>query len=215
MSDNDDEDDKDDVPDSAPAELWDSTIQVLERARAGDRSAARMLLERALPPLKRWTHGRIPGYARGTADTEDVVQDAVVQTLKRIEKFEHRTVGALQAYLRTSVFNRIRDIVRVVKRRGVPLELPEDLPEVERGPFERVLMRENLDRFLEALRRLRPADRQMIVWRVELGYSYEEIATRAGKPSAAAARMAVSRALERLAKEMGMADPAAGVRDSE
>ena len=37
-------------------------------------------------------------------------------------------------------------------------------------------MREQLDRFLEALRTLRPADRQVIVWRIELGYTAEEIA---------------------------------------
>ncbi len=64
-------------------------------------------------------------------------------------------------------------------------------------------MRERFDDFLEALQRLRPADRQAIVWRVELGYSIEEIARRMGKSKAAAA-MTVSRALTRLASEMGV-----------
>ena len=64
-------------------------------------------------------------------------------------------------------------------------------------------MREQLDRFLEALRRLRPADRQVIVWRIELGYTAEEIATKLGK-SKAAAGMTVSRAMTRLAKEMNL-----------
>jgi RNA polymerase sigma factor (sigma-70 family) len=64
-------------------------------------------------------------------------------------------------------------------------------------------MREQLDRFLEALRRLRPADRQVIVWRIELGYTAAEIATKLGK-SKAAAGMTVSRAMTRLAKEMNI-----------
>ena len=66
-------------------------------------------------------------------------------------------------------------------------------------------MREQLDRFLEALRRLRPADRQVIVWRIELGYTADEIATKLGK-SKAAAGMTVTRAMTRLAKEMNLDD---------
>lgn len=64
-------------------------------------------------------------------------------------------------------------------------------------------MRQQLDRFLEALRRLRPADRQVIVWRIELGYTAEEIATKLGK-SKAAAGMTVTRAMTRLAKELNL-----------
>jgi DNA-directed RNA polymerase specialized sigma24 family protein len=64
-------------------------------------------------------------------------------------------------------------------------------------------MRERLEDFLAALQRLRPVDRQAVVWRVELGYSMPEIARRMGKTEAAAA-MSVSRALTRLAAEMGV-----------
>jgi RNA polymerase sigma factor (sigma-70 family) len=73
------------------------------------------------------------------------------------------------------------------------------------SPLERAIHRERLDEFLAALQRLRPADRQAIVWRVELGYSVAEIARRLGKSDAAAA-MTVSRALARLAAEMGTTD---------
>ncbi len=195
---------RDTGPAPAPDECWDSTIHVLTRAQEGDQSAARVLIERALPSLRRWTHGRIPHYGRGPADTEDVVQDAVLQTLRRLEAFEHRHVAGLQAYLRQAVMNRIRDAVRRVRRRGVPLELPDDIEDSVRSPLEAVIMKERLDRFLDALQRLRSADRQIIVWRVELGYSYEEIAQKLGK-TAPATRMKVTRAISRLAKEMGVA----------
>jgi RNA polymerase sigma-70 factor (ECF subfamily) len=206
----------DDDNDALPAESWDSTVQILERAKSGDRSATRLLLERALPSLKRFSHRRIPSYARGTEDTEDLVQNAVLQTLKRIDTFEHRTVGALQAFLREVVMNRVRDIVRRVQRRGVPIEPAEDLTDTEPSPLERAIMNQQMDRFVEALQRLRPADRQAIIWRIELGYSYEEIANRLGKPSVPAARMAVSRALQRLAKELGISESdARSVRGSD
>jgi len=186
--------------------IHDSTLQVLERAKSGDRSAARILIERALPPLRRWTRGRLPGYARAGFDTEDVVQDAVVNTLKRQPTFTHRTVEGLRAYLRTAVVNRIRDLIRGSQRRGTAVEISEDLVGGDASPLERAILRERLDDFLAALQRLRPADRQAIVWRVELGYSTGEIARRLGKSEAAAA-MTVSRALARLAAEMGTKAP--------
>jgi RNA polymerase sigma factor (sigma-70 family) len=192
-----------DVP-SVADQHSDSTVHVLERARRGDRSAALVLIERAAPAVRRWARGRLPNYARSDANTEDIVQDVVLRTLKSIRNFEHRTVGGLQAYLRQSVVNRIRDLIRRTQRRGVPLELDEDLHDSLPSPLESAIMGERLERFLEGLNRLRPADRQVIVWRVELGYSIDEIATRLGKSNAAAG-MTVARAIARLAKEMNIA----------
>jgi RNA polymerase sigma-70 factor, ECF subfamily len=182
-------------------QTFDSTFEILTRAQGGDRAAALILIERAAPAVRRWARGRLPQSARNDADTEDVVQDAVLRTLKGLERFQHRTVGGLQAYLRTSVINRIRDLMRSRARRGVTEELGEELHDSTPSPLESAIMREGLDRFLEALQRLRPADRQLIVWRVELGYTVDEIATRLGK-SKAAAGMSVTRAMARLAKEL-------------
>jgi RNA polymerase sigma-70 factor (ECF subfamily) len=191
---------------NAEADLYDSTLHVLERAKGGDRSAARILIERALPPLRRWSRGRLPGYAREGVDTEDLVQDAVVNTLKRQRNFKHRTVEALRAYLRTAVINRIRDLIRGSRRRGTTVELEAEPVSSGPSPLEQAIMRERLDDFLAALQRLRPVDRQAIVWRVELGYSIEEIARRLGKSEPAAA-MTVSRALARLAAQMRTTSP--------
>jgi RNA polymerase sigma factor (sigma-70 family) len=184
-------------------ELSDSTLHVLERAQDGDELAAKILIERALPSVRRWARGRLPRYARSDADTEDVVQDAFLRTLRRIKRFQHRTVGGLQAYLRQAVVNRVRDLIRGSKRRGVADAVDSDPRDWKPSPLEAAIMREQLDHFLEALRRLRPADRQVIVWRIELGYTADEIATKLGK-SKAAAGMTVTRAMTRLAKEMNL-----------
>jgi RNA polymerase sigma factor (sigma-70 family) len=179
----------------------DSRNHLVERAERGDRSAVRSLIERAAPEVRRWARGRLPRYARNDANTEDVVQDAIVRIMKRLGTFRHRTAGGLQAYLRKSVVNRIRDLIRGSKRHGIAEELGDELRDPLPSPVESILVRERLDTFLAALHRMSPADRQVIIWRVELGYTVDEIAAKLGKSKAAAA-MTVSRAMARLAKAL-------------
>ncbi len=196
-----------DRPTADQTQLTESTLHVLERAQGGDERAAQVLIERALPSVRRWAHGRLPRYARGDGDTEDVVQDAFLRTLRGIKRFQHRTVGGLQAYLRQAVINRVRDLIRGSKRRAPHSTVDAEPRDWKPTPLESAILHEQLDRFLDALRKLRPADRQVIVWRIELGYTAEEIATKLGK-SKAAAGMTVTRAMHRLAKEMNLeADP--------
>jgi RNA polymerase sigma-70 factor (ECF subfamily) len=186
---------------------YESTITILERARRGDANATMVLLERTVAPLRRWARGRLPDFARGGADTEDVVQDVVVRAIAGIKRFEHRTVDALRFYLREGVRNRIRDEIRKVSRRGVAEELPADLAGDSPTPLERVILQEGSERYLEALRRLRPGDRIAIIYRLEHGFGYDEIARRLDKATPDAARVAVARALKRLAAELELDSP--------
>lgn len=183
----------------------DSSLDVLDRARTGDGEAARVLIERTMGALRRWARGRLPRYARAAANTEDVVQDAVLRALRRVEHFEHRSVDGMQAYLRESVRNRIRDEVRRVMRRGVGEELPEVLQDQSYSPLEELIRKERSDRYLAALRTLKPTDRLAIIFRLEHRHSFDEIAKRLGKSSPDAARMTVARATKRLADAIGIA----------
>ena len=54
-------------------------------------------------------------------------------------------------------------------------------------------------RYDEALQRLSESDRELIIARVELGLDYSEITALAGKSSIGTTRVAVGRALLRLA----------------
>jgi RNA polymerase sigma-70 factor (ECF subfamily) len=178
------------------------TVDLLSRVKAGDQDALERLLARCLPSLRRWAHGRLPAYARDMQDTADLVQDTIVSALKRLDRFEPRHEGALQAYLREALANRITDIIRKKLRRPVQTEMPEHLAANAVSPLEEILGQEKMARYDAALARLRPADREAIVARVELQYRYDELAIALGKPSANAARVAVSRAIQRLADEM-------------
>ena len=125
-----------------------------------------------------------------------------MQTLKNIEAFQPRHEGALQAYLRQALVNRVRDEVRRVSRHGVTAEIVDEHADAAPSPLEQAIGHEALTRYEGALARLRPEEREVIIARVELGQSYQQIAAGHGKASADAARMAVTRALVRLAEEM-------------
>ena len=180
----------------------DTTLQLLALARAGNREAIEILYARYFPRLRRWASGRLPPWARDVRETQDLVQDTLLQTLKHLGRFEPRHEGALQAYLRQALLNRIRDELRRIDRR--PAMTPLDGRELERGPspLEAAIGSEAVHRYEEALTRLRPEDREAVIARVELGYSYAELAEALGKPSPEAARKAAERAIVRLAEEM-------------
>jgi len=187
----------------APTLLSDEpTMELVIRARAGDRLATEALLERSLPALRRWAHGRLPAIARGNLDTGDLVQDAALNLLRRIELFEPRHVGAMQGYLRQSVINRIRDEVRRVGRHAPPVELPDEHPSERTSPLESAIEAEAYDRYRDALKKLDTKDRELIVARVEVQWSVGEIAQRFGMRTADAARMAVTRAVRRLTDQL-------------
>lgn len=186
----------------APSSPAETTISLLERARAGDRSAIDALFARCLPPLSRWARGRLPHWARDLAETQDVVQEALVQTFKHLETFDARGEGALQAYLRQAVMNRIRDHIRRVGRRQPADVLDSQVEDNSPSPLEQAVGRQAVERYDAALARLSDTDRELIVASVELGYTFEQLAEATGRASPDAARKAAKRALVKLAEEM-------------
>jgi RNA polymerase sigma-70 factor (ECF subfamily) len=74
-----------------------------------------------------------------------------------------------------------------------------------RSPLADAIGEENALRYREALARLDADEQELIVGRIELGYSYEQLALASGRSSPDAARMAVKRALLRLAEALARA----------
>jgi len=192
-----------DEPDPLPPGV-SSTADLLRRARAGDADALNDLFRRHLPPLRRWARGRLPRWTRDLRDTEDLVQETLAQTLRRIDVFEPRHEGALQAYLRQALINRVRDEVRRLTRypAAATLEESDRFADPAASPLEEAIGKEALERYEAAIGRLKPEEREIIIARVEMQQSYQQIAAAHGKSSPDAARMAVTRALMRLAEEM-------------
>ena len=191
-----------DDPSLDPLLSDEPTIELVVKAQGGDRLAVEALLQRCLPQLKRWAHGKLPASARGSLDTGDLVQEAAMHVVQRLDVFQPRHVGAMQAYLRMSVINRIRDEIRRVGRHPAPVELPEDHPGDATSPLEVALQNESYERYRKALGNLKPRDREMVVARVEAQWSMGEIARQFGMRTVDGARMAVSRALKKLSANM-------------
>jgi RNA polymerase sigma-70 factor (ECF subfamily) len=98
--------------------------------------------------------------------------------------------------------NRIRNEFRSKGRRPSFESVDEQAPSDHTTPLEAAIRRQQLDRYDAALSRLSELQRDLIVARLEVGLTYEEIAEAVGKPSWNAARMAVARALVCLAEEL-------------
>jgi len=163
----------------------ETTIDLLARVRQGDSAAVTQLMERSVPPLRRWARGRIPTSARHLADTQDIVQEAFVRVLPRLTTTDIARPGALQALLRQAVASHI-----------------DRLTDPSPSAVERVVGPEGLQRYEAALQRLSETDREAIVARIELQQSYEEVAIALGLPDAEAARAVVKGALARLVDAM-------------
>jgi RNA polymerase sigma factor (sigma-70 family) len=190
---------------SQPPTETESTFRLLDRCKSGDREALERLYARYLPRLQRWASGRLPRWARDLADTQDLVQETLLQTFNKMGTFEPQHEGAFQAYLRQAVMNRIRDEIRRVGRKPGQARLEDEHVDQGPSPLEKTIGLEAIERYEQALARLRPEEREAIIARVEMGYSFEELAGVLGKPTPDAARKAAQRALLRLAEEMGRA----------
>ncbi len=191
----------DEVKDGEPlSAAITTTVELIHRIQGGEAAASERLAGRFIGALTRWASGRLPARARRMIDTEDLVQDALMRTMARLDDLRLDNPGAMQSYLRQAIINRIRDEIRRTDAR--PLD-DRSLPAVQSpdpSPLELAIGEQTLADYEAALARLKPTERDAFLARVELGLAYDEIATVLGKPTADSARMSVRRAVLRLAE---------------
>ena len=189
-------------PGASPS--FDTSLRMLMRAKAGEAEALDQLLRRYLPSLQRWASGRMPRWARERCDTNDLIQETIIGLIPHIEDFQPRREGALRAYMRQALLNRIRTEIRrtQVRPRRQDVDVASVFPSPAASPLEEAIGKETVERYEAALMRLRAEDRETIIASLEMQCTLAELAQVLDKPSADAARMAVNRAIVRLAKEM-------------
>jgi RNA polymerase sigma factor (sigma-70 family) len=180
----------------------DASIHLLSRAQNGDTGALDLLVERYTPRLRQWYSGRLPAGSRGMLDTYDLVQDAVMRAVTHLQSIEIRDASSVRAYFCRVVSNRIIDLYRRAAVRPVVEELDERLASPEPSPIEAAIGAEVHRAYEAALLRLKPSDRRAIILKIEHHCTDDELAIALERPSAGAARVKVSRALRKLAKEM-------------
>lgn len=132
------------------------------------------------------------------ASAEDVVQDAFVALHRKVDRL--RDPDAALGYLRTSVLNQARSVIR--KRQVVRRHLKVAEPEATASADQEVLLRDEHRAALVAVRALPRRQREVLVLRYWAGLSEREIARTLGI-SAGSVKSAASRGMATLQQRLG------------
>jgi RNA polymerase sigma-70 factor (ECF subfamily) len=182
---------------NALAELDD----VVVRAQAGDRQAVGELYRALSGPLLSYLMSQV----RRSEDAEDLLGQVFLDAIRDIGRFQGDASG-FRAWLFRIAHNRAIDLARRLSRRAeVPLADAEAVPE-ESDAEEQALEGAERDRLWRAVRRLPPAQREVIALRLAAGLSSPEIASALSK-RVGAVKALQHRALENLAKALQVAYP--------
>jgi RNA polymerase sigma-70 factor (subfamily 1) len=187
-----------------------STQALLQRLQTGDKGALNDLYNRYLMRVLTAVRARLGAELRGKLESWDVVQDALLASLKNVQSFNQTSEGAFLNWLAKVVENRIRDQLdyfRADKRdhrlekplaapRSAESSVPLDIPERSGvpTPSQFLVLSEDLARLEKAMDQLPEESRELIVAVKIEGRTYDEIAQDLGK-SPDAVRMQVKRAL--------------------
>jgi RNA polymerase sigma-70 factor, ECF subfamily len=191
-----------------------STRALLLRAQVGDNQALSDLYDRYQMRVLAAVRARLGAKLRGKLESWDVVQDALMASLKNLQSFKPTSEGAFLNWLAKIVENRIRDRLDyfvaekrdpgretpLARQRSAESSIPLDIPDRNGAPTpsQALILSEDLARLEEAMDRLPEEQREMIVAVKIEGQSYDEIA-RAMVKSPDAVRMQVNRAMRALA----------------
>ena len=181
--------------------MGETSERLVALAHTGDRGAIGALVARCLPGVRRWAHGRVPRWMRAAVDTGDLVQDAVLATLSRLDAFQPQGRRALAVYLRTAVRHRLIDELRRARRWNAAPEGLDDMADAGPSPLHAAIDAETRRRYRAALACLPRRDQELLVGHFDLEYSHAQLGCMTGR-SPHAARMALTRAIGRLAARM-------------
>src|SRR5207247_2660140 len=180
----------------------------LVRAQQGDRRALEAFFAHHLPQLRKWTRLRVPRWIERRTDADDLVQLAAVKLLQRLHRLSPSRIDSVQAYLRQTVLNLVRDEVRRIGRSPDHIPVTDEEESGEPSALDRLVGHATWQSYRRALARLGPRDRAAVIGRVQKGWSYEQLRTRLHVATANTARVVTHRAIERLVGLMS-----AGIRD--
>lgn len=182
--------------------------ELLQRAVGGDSAAADEFVRRYGAPVRAVIHLRVGPELRQRVDTDDLFQSTMNVALNSLQGLSYRGENALVGWLRAIAERRVKMAVRHHRaerrdvRRGVRLETGKSLPGAVTGPPDRAARQEEAERIREAVRGLKPMDREAIELRSFEGLTFREMADRLGLSGVHAARQRFERALKRLGREL-------------
>lgn len=170
--------------------------------RSPDATAAMFeaALDSSLPQLRRRARRQLATWPLAGIDHEDLVQEAVVRTLRRLGNLRFDSIPASVGYVTRALDTATLDTRRRAVRRPATEALSEHVPATLPSPIERLLRHEQRERCRQALSRLAPDLRRAVYLRVVEGWDFARLAALLGKSSPDAARVALRRALGRAGR---------------
>lgn len=185
------------------------TQALLQRISCGDQPALGQLLARYRPRLLAFVETRLEPCLRARLDPSDVVQEAQLEVVHRMDDFLHRRPMPFHLWVRKTAYERLLKLRRRHRRQKRTLEREVPWPErsslllagsllpAGASPSERLQAQELAQRIAAAVTTLAELDREILLMRQVERLPYEEIACLL-EIEAPAARKRYGRALLRL-----------------
>jgi RNA polymerase sigma-70 factor (ECF subfamily) len=177
------------------------TQRLLEQVRAGEPEATDRLLDRHRPYLRRLVEVRLDPRLRARVDPSDVVQEAQMEAVRRLDGYLRQPPMPFRLWLRQIAYDRLlmlrRHHVAAARRavgRDVPLpdrsslQLARQLLASGPTPSQQLVQREFVRRVRQAVSQLPDGDREVLVLRNLEGLSNREAAQVLGMDPATASR---------------------------
>lgn len=183
------------------------TLDLLHRVHSGDPEAREKLVARYMDRVLRAVRARMGQNVRRHCESVDIVQDAFIVALRKLDDFEIRDEATFLSWMRTIVENQIRDRAKGLRlnaekgRQGRRILTEEDFAEADSpSPLTMVAEGEQSSFVDDCVHQLGEPYRELVLLRDYDGHSWSEIAERLDLASADAARMQHKTALARLAR---------------
>ena len=174
-----------------------SEAELVARAVSGERDAIEELMALVRPGLVRYCRAHLGRLGGRYTTADDVSQEVCLALLGALPHFRDQG-RPFSAFVYRIAAHKIADAQRAAVRQPVaPVELLPDRPDPAPDPEQQALAMDRARRLHELLRHLTELHREILVLRVAVGLSAEEVGAALGM-TPGAVRVAQSRALARL-----------------
>jgi RNA polymerase sigma-70 factor, ECF subfamily len=189
------------------------TCDLLESVAQGDRQALENLLARYRPELHAFVKLRLGTRFASRVDPSDVVQEAQMEIVRRMNDFLRRRPMPFHLWARKTAYARLLDLRRHHRRSRRSVEREAALPEHSSlalarpllaggsSPSQRLQAQELAERIAQAVAQLSEVDQEILLMRHGEGLAFEEIGCLL-EIEPAAARKRFGRALLRLQRAL-------------
>jgi RNA polymerase sigma-70 factor (ECF subfamily) len=210
-------------------EPFTKTLELVRKAQGGDEAALNRLFDRYYERVRRAVRARIGARLRRQLESGDILQQTFTKAFEKFADFEMRDEGSLVHWLSMIADRQIRDEAdRATAKKRTPgrpvvdldapagpetsADLAEALPGAHPAPPGQLETTEEVDALEDCIDLLPPHYRELLILRDFEGLEWDDVATKAGRPSSSAAREMHTKATLELAKLLrrrgiGRSDP--------